>query len=264
MQGVQAIIDHPITLLVIGALVGAFLNYVFLKFQNKTSVLGFTRSVVRVAVSAEDALFGSIRVMLGEQQVRNLFLCTIEVENMSSTDQENVKFKVYTGNDTCLYNVSAVVMDTPYAIPLTDEFTEFLKIPEGQQVSQVQLDRVRHERDYQVVALNRDQKLKFTCLCQKLNDDNDPYVTISTPNKGIRLKEQKQPFEVLNPIFGVPVARARVRAVLLAVPVIFICGLLIDNIWISLSVVLLYGLLALACGSIFYKIERAIRSFVAG
>jgi hypothetical protein len=122
-----------------------------------------------------------------------------------------------------------------------------------------QIDEYNHNREYLIPVLNRRQKLSFTFLCTKPNDDNEPGIFVNTPSKGVRLK---LPFVILNPIFGVPIPVALVRAVGLAVVVVILCGLFVKSIWVASLASMIFGLTGQVFGAILYRGERFVRDLL--
>ena len=81
---------------VFSALFGAFVGFIVTKIANKTARLRYSTGVERIALAADDAIFGSVRVTWGDgNSVRNLYLVTIDVENESTRDFEDVELRVY-------------------------------------------------------------------------------------------------------------------------------------------------------------------------
>lgn len=264
MNELDKIFDNQIFVSVLLLVIGAIVTFVFTKLSSKTGTLRYFVSSNKVGMSADDQVFGSVRLAWQGHEVRNLHLCTIQVENTSSKDYENIQFKVYSGQETILLNQRTEVVDAPYIIPWEENYHARLHVPDGEQATQEQLDEYNHNREYRLPVLNRGQILRFSFLCTNPNDDNEPGVYISTSSKGVRLKRQQLPYLILNPIFGVPIPAAIFRALIISVFVVVATGSWIENIWVAASICMFVGLTGQVFGAIAYKIEKTIKNMVAG
>lgn len=264
MAEIDKILENQLLVSVLLLVLGATITLIFTKFSAKTGTLRYFVTSNKVGISADDQIFGSIRLTWQSHEVRNLYLCTIQVENTSSRDYENIQFKVYSGQETMLLNQRTEVVDTPYIIPWEENYQNRIHVPDGQKATQEQRDEYNHNREYSLSVLNRGQTLRLSYLCTNPNNDNEPGIYISTPSKGVRLKRQKLPYLVLNPIFGVPIPVAIVRALIISVLVVIGTGLWVENIWLAASICMFIGLTGQVFGAIAYKVERFVKNTVAG
>ncbi|MGB8225526.1 MAG: hypothetical protein WCE45_01470, partial [Sedimentisphaerales bacterium] len=254
----------PLVVAAISSVIGAIITIIITNIRNKSGVFGYITFFNRIGLSADDSIFGSVRVNWQGHAVRNLYSYTITVENSTSKDYENIEFKLYSGPETIILNEKAEILNSPYAVLWSDSYKQKMYVAEGQVASALQQEEYNHSREYNVPVFNRGQKICFTYLCTKLNDDFDPGIFISTSAKGIRLKRQKNPFVILKPIFGVPVPIAIVRAFIISVLVVILCGLFVKNIWIASIVSMFVGLTAQTFGAIVYRVEKFIRHTISG
>ncbi|MEQ1575062.1 MAG: hypothetical protein ABMA15_17490 [Vicinamibacterales bacterium] len=126
------VFDNRLTVSIISLLVGAFISAVVTKLHAKTVGFRYSTRSERMALSADDAVFGSVRVSWRDQTVRNLYLVSIEIENASTRDFENVPLKVYTTSETILLNERTAVVGTPYIVKWSDAFAAALAVPPGE------------------------------------------------------------------------------------------------------------------------------------
>lgn len=244
----------------ISAVVGAVIAYVASKLLGKTKRLRFSTNVERLALTADDPIFGSIRVTWGNNQVRNLFMARVEVENCSNHDFENVELKVYTGNETFLFSERSSVVNSPYIIPWTPEYKAILVVPAGGTPTPAQWNTYNHSRDYLVPVFNRGQLLQFSYLCSRPADDLVPGVFVSTQLKGAKLEQHVRAGFVL----GVPLQTVIVRWVILSVFTVVACGFFLHKVWVGSLICMLVGLFAQYLGALMYKAERGIWNLFAG
>ncbi|MFC7048368.1 hypothetical protein [Emcibacter nanhaiensis] len=250
--------------LVVGGLIGSGIQWLFGNISNKTSVLKYIVETNNIGVSTDDKTFGSVRVTWQDNNVRNLYITNFVVENGTSKDFENIKFKIYSGDNTLLLNESAVVVDEPYVIPKEEHYEERLHIPKDHEPNQQQIDEYYHSREYELGVFNRGKRLKFSYLCTNPNDDNPPEVFISTPSKGIRLKQNLVPYLVMKPLFGVSVTSSIIVALLLSAVVVILSGLWIKDVWIVASICMIFGLTGQVFAALFCRIFKFLRDLIAG
>ena len=253
------LIKNPLIVSLISATVAVLLTVLVSKVTHKTAVLRYSVRVDRVGMAADDAIFGSIRITWKEKDVRNLYTATLEVENATTRDYENLELLVYSERETILLNERTRVADSPYAIGWSDKFINAMKAPEGAKPTQAQLNRYNHEREYVVPAFNRGQKVFFTYLCTRPFDDRVPLVWVSTLTPGVKLKYNAHS----NVVLGVPVTITLWRGLIVSVLAVTGCGLFLSNIWIAAIIAMIVGLTVHFIGALEYKVERYLWSVVS-
>lgn len=264
MAELDKILENQIVVSLLLLIIGGMITLIFSKISNKTSIFRYYTSSTKVGVSADDEVFGTVRSTWQGHDMRNLYISTIEVQNTSSKDFENIKFKVYSGEQTLLLNQRTEIVGTPDIIPWDKAYSQRIHIAEGEEATDSQVEEYRHNREYNLPVFNRGQTIRFSYLCTNPNDDDEPGVYISSYSKGIKLKSSTTPYLILNPIFGVPIPVAITRALFISALVVIACGLWIDNIWIASSLSMFVGLTGQIFGAIEYKIERFIINTVSG
>lgn len=253
---------NPLAVSLISLVSGSLLTLLVTNLRNKSGVLGYTVVWNRIGISADDLVHGEVRVHWQNHQLRNLYHYTVEVENLSSTDYDNIELRFYSGDDTIVLTEQTRFVDQPEIIQWSPDFKKRLAIPDGQSPTEQQTNEYNHNREYLVPVLNRRQKLSFTFLCTKPTDDGEPGIFVSTPSKGVRLKRLRLPFVVLNPIFGVPIPVALARAILLALVVVILCGIFLESVWAAALISMIFGLAGQVFGAILYRAERFLRDLL--
>ena len=264
MNAFNTLLENQLALSLILLILGGIITLVFTKIANKTGVFRYYTTSTKIGVSTDDNIFGSVRSTWQGHEMRNLYLCAIEVENTSSRDFENIEFKVYTGSDTLLLNQRTEILDSPNIIKFTNSYNSRLTPADGDEATDAQINEYRHSREYDLPVFNRGQILRFSYLCTNPNDDNESNVYIDTPSKGVKLKRRNTPYLIVSPIFGVPVFAAIGRALIVSFFVIVACSLWIDNIWVASSICMLVGLSGQIFGAILYKVEKFLINIVSG
>lgn len=254
------LLNDNLVIALISLVAGSLLTVLIGKLQGKTSTLRYSCRVDRVAVPANDQVFGAVSVTWQGTAVRNLYTAIVEIENTTSIDFENIPFKVYTGDSTILLGERTAVLDSPYIVNWSDTFRSQLAVTSGATPTQEQWNVFNHSREYTIPVFNRGQKLQFTYLCTCPNTDDAPGIFVSTLYPAVKLRHQHFASFVL----GVPVHVAAPRGLLVAILVVVGCGALLGNSWLAAAIAALVGLFAQILGSLLYKAERWVVRAVSG
>lgn len=255
----STLIDQRFLVPAMAAIAGAVVTFIVAKLRAKTVVFRYSIRTERMAVSADDAVFGSVRVSWRDNPVRNLYLVSVEVENPSTRDFERVPLKVYTGGDTVLLTEQTAVVGTPYIVRWSPEFELSLAVAPGQTATQAQFDRYNSSREYLVPVFNRGQLLELNLLVTRL-DDLQPAVFLSMQYPGARLALQNRSHFLM----GVPVQASLPRGLGVAVAVVILSSLFIRQVWLACLIGVSVGLFAQFIGALVFKGDRWVRRVIAG
>jgi hypothetical protein len=127
-------------------------------------------------------------------------MATVEIENSSNQDFENVVFKIYTAQETNLLTERTFVVNTPDIVHLSAEYKASIAAAADGEPTAAQWFTYYHSREYRVPVFNRGQLLRLEYLCTRPNDDVPPGVFVSTQLKGAKLNYQTR----FNLVLGVP------------------------------------------------------------
>jgi hypothetical protein len=97
MSELDKLLGNQVLVSIILLVIGGGITLFFSKISNKTSVFQYLVSSTKVGISTDDEVFGSVRSTWQGHEMRNLYISTIEIENSSSKDFEDIKFRVYSG-----------------------------------------------------------------------------------------------------------------------------------------------------------------------
>ena len=212
----------------------------------------------RVGVSADDAVFGSVRVTWNGNPVANLYSSTVELVNESMKDFENVVVSAFT-NDTILLTERTEMVGTASIVNWTDGFRKQLKVAPGQTPSPEQSDLHSRRRDYLVPVMNRGQVIRFHFL-NASRTENQPSIWLNIIHKGVKLK-----FRVpQNQIFGVAQSRATLVGAILGFVLVGFIVTFVDSIWIAALSSLIYGFIAQVPGAWVVRAFRWLRDSLGG
>lgn len=227
------------------------------RILNKRSLLTYFVNHVRVGISADDQIFGSVKVTWNETDVQNLYLSTVELTNQSVTDFENIEIRAFS-NDTALLTERTEILDTTRTLEWTREFGETLRVQSGQSPTQEQIDLVRRQRRYLIPIFNRGQTVRLTFL-NSATSQNSPSIWLDVLHKGIRLK-----FRVpQNRIYGVEQPKAALAGAVAGSMIIIAALIFIQTNWIIAVVSFVLGLFAQLPGALLIKAWRWIRDVFA-
>lgn len=260
----DSILQDPIIEKILFLIIGAVVTIIIGKLREKTASFYYTPQTTRIGITADDEIYGSMRVFWRDQEMNNLHLSSIEVENRSFRDFENVKFKVYCEKETEMLTERTGIVDTPYVADHSDDFKDRVKQASAPDSEQSVMDILAHQREYNIPVFNRGQKVIFQYLCTRPNDQESAHIFVDCNTKGVRMKKAKVPSVLVTDLFGTPIYIALVRGLIIVVVVYILCGLLIENVWVSSAIAMLSGLMAQLFGAVWYRAERAVLHAIAG
>lgn len=195
---ISSLFDNKLSIAVLSAASGVVLAALAQHFQNKRSVFSFNVWHSRVGLSADDPVYGSVRVLWNDSAINHLYLSTVEVRNQSLKDYDSVVVRVFS-NDTLLLTQRTSIADTTRIIPFTEEYAQTIAVAEGHQPTDEQVELFRRQRDYYVPTMNRGQLLRFEFL-NAATSNEQPSIWVDILHKGIVCKFKRP----VNMIYGVP------------------------------------------------------------
>jgi hypothetical protein len=249
------VVSNPWVLAAFAAIAGAICSALVMKFLNKSAVFGYWSRIERLALAGSDPIWGAVEVLWQGQPVSNLYVATIEIENKTSRDFDDLELKVFSGQNSILLNEFTSLEDTTRTLGWTDEFSAQLQPDANGDYSEHQRELYRHNRHYKVPVLNRGHRLTVRYLCTENTGSDEPRVYPEIVHKGITLKYQAN----VQSFWGVPVPVAIVRGLILCVMLYLILGVYVSSVWVVSGVMLAAGLFAQALGAIEYRAESWLR-----
>ena len=151
------LLKNPFVIGILSAFLGSGLTIVVQRILAKRGL--FTYSVLhsRIGVSADDEIFGNVRVVWKTTELANLYLSTVELTNESLSDYENVVVRVFTGN-TKLLTEQTEIVGTSWHPERTKDYQDRLAVSPGDSPSDQQWDLYFRQREYLVPTMNRGQR----------------------------------------------------------------------------------------------------------
>ncbi len=248
--------NRPVLGLVSAAL-GVVLTLLTQRILGKRGLFTYYVWHNHVGVSADDAVFGTVRVTWNDNVVANLYSSTVELRNESLKDYENVTVRVFS-NDTALLTERTEIVGTTQFLRWTDEFAKMLAIRPDAAPTADQQQLVATRRDYLIPTMNRGQVVRFTFL-NAPTGDKPPSLWLDILHKGVKLK-----FRVAhNEFMGVQQPTAVLVGTAMGLVFLSIVIWLFDTVWIAATLCFLFGLLVVVPGSLAIKLWRWLRDLLS-
>ncbi len=252
------ILDNQVVLALISGGLGVILTLITQRILGKRGLFTYFVWHNRIGVSADDAVFGIVRVTWNNNPVANLYSSTVELRNESLTDFDNVTVRVFT-NDTVLLTERTEIVGTTRILGWAEEFARSLMVPPGMPPTAAQQGLVASRRDYLVPTMNRGQVVRLTFL-NAASTDKQPSLWLDILHKGVKLK-----FRVAqNQFLGVPQPAAALAGAALGLVVLGIVISFVHTLWIAALLCLVYGLLVLVPGALAIRLWRRLREWLGG
>src|SRR3972149_901514 len=88
-------LDNRLVVVLFSVVAGAIVTLLAQRILNKRGLFTYFVWHNRVGVSADDAVFGTVRVTWNNNPVANLYSSTVELRNESLKDYENISVRVF-------------------------------------------------------------------------------------------------------------------------------------------------------------------------
>lgn len=257
LPDLSQLIDSKALLAALSALGGGLIGNLVAVLRGRVKTLEYTVNHDRMAFSADDAIFGSIRVSWQNHDVTNLFSTRITLENQTGKDFTNLKIKVYTG-DTLLLGERTEIPGTTYTLKWTDEYQKQVYVLPASSPTEQQFYIYNHSREYAIPVLNRGQLAVMTYLTTVPNGNTGPGVWLDMLHEGAKVKYR----QVVPQVHGVPIRLATSVGVVACLAVLVIASLTITEPWAAAAICVVFGLFAQSIGAFLYRGFRFIKALV--
>ncbi len=257
-MNITTLLENRYILGLASSLAGIVLTLITQRVLNKRGLFSYFVRHSRVGVSADDAIFGSVRVTWNGNPVANLYSSAVELVNESLKDYENVVVRAFT-NDTVLLTERTEIAGTTRTLTWTDDFQNQLKVAPNQAPSQSQIDLYSRQRDYLVPTMNRGQVVRIHFL-NAAKTQNQPSIWLDVLHKGVKVQFRVAHAEVL----GIPQPLAALAGVISALVIVGLVISFIQSVWVAAICSLLYGFFAQVPGALLIKLWRSLREVLGG
>ena len=237
---------------------GALLTGVLGYLRGRVRELEYTVSHDRIGLSADDRIFGNVRVTWQGVELTNLYSSTVTIENHTPGHLENIRFKAIT-DKTLLLSQFTQIPGTAYIVKYSPEYEAVLHVSAGAEPSASQLETYRHDREYLIPVLNRGGKavLKFLTTDPTASG---PAVWLDLQHAGLRMVYRaNEPM-----VHGVPVRYAVRVGLVAALATAVAVGVYVPNVWLSVALSMTVGLFAQLVGAGLFKAWRFLWRLAVG
>lgn len=250
--------SNPWIFAAVSGLGGALATIVVQCILNKRGLFIYSVLHNRVGMSAEDVIFGSVKVTWNDEPIANLYISTIELRNESLRDFQDVHVRVWS-TTTSLLTERTEILGTTHFLSWTPEFAKKLEVPHGGNASPSQLNLYYGERDYSVPTMNRGQVIRLTFLNAAKTVDI-PNIWVDVLHPGVRLK-----YRVVHQQFlGVPQPGAALTGTLLGIIIVVpVIVTTVNTPWIISTLSFVYGVTVLLPGVLILKLWQWAKDVLA-
>lgn len=253
--------------LLVGILIfvfGIFVN----KVLSRRGIFKYQVFHNHIGLTANDNIFGNVRVTWNEQEFDALWLSKIELTNTSSKDYKDVEVKLFGGEGTFLLTERTQIANTIDGLEHTDSYKYKTRFNEDatDEEKKAALEFFMLQRHYNVPVFNRNQKITFEVLVNvQKNPQNmgSPYVGVSVQHEGVRTKQIVQAPTVTQ-IWSIPLHEAIWVGLPVSTVLVYLLMAVFGysgwTLWGSFAV----GLLAQLPGIFILKAYRKIADLIKG
>lgn len=169
------------------AVAGSMLTLIVQSLARKRGVFAYQVFHRSVGMSADDAVYGSVRVTWNNNEVSDLFFSVVEVVNESMKDYTDVVVCVHS-NDTIFLTDSAGLHGSVRHISYSDHYKDALAVTSGEQPSEEQYKMYRSRREFVVPSINRGQTIRISLLNVPNDSRQGPSILVDIQHRGIACK----------------------------------------------------------------------------
>ena len=242
---------------VVIALVASIIGAMVVKLMAKRAVFRCSTRTERFARSMDSPAPSIVRVEWRGNPVTDLYMATLEVENTSSKDFENLGVTVYAQDGTRLLEEWSVVVGTPDRVKWSQDFEKQVMMEPAdspaQKEQKLQLWQTR--REYLVPVLNRRQLLRLHFLCTPAQGGPIPVVLPNVSAPGVRMIYKTYQ----NFILRVPTELTFFPGIITSLLLVFAVITYLDNVVLVAAVSVLVGWLTLSIGAIVCRVYWWLR-----
>ncbi len=185
-MNLELLINSKLFIAIVSALCGIIGALIVQKILNRRSLFTYYVFHNRIGLSAEDKIYGSVKVTWNNNPVANLYLSTVELINESAKDFESIVARIYT-NDTMLLTERTEITGTTRIVKYTEDYKKKIAVKHGTLPNDDQYKLYRSQRDYNIPTMNRGQKIRFMYL-NAAKDEKSPTIWLEVVQKGIKCK----------------------------------------------------------------------------
>lgn len=162
-MNLELLFNNKLLIAIVSTLCGIIGALIIQKIINRRSLFTYNVFYNRIWQSAEDEIYGSVKVTWNNNPVANLYLSTVELINESAKDFESIIVRIHT-NDTILLTERTEIIGTTRIVEYTEDYKNKIFVQKGNQPDDNQVNLYYSQRDYIIPTMNRGQKIRFEYL----------------------------------------------------------------------------------------------------
>ena len=255
---IEEILNKKLILLIAAALFGSISTIIAKGWLNRRALFTYSVFHSQIGSSAEDAIYGSVKITWNNNPVAHLYLSTVELTNQSTKDFESITVRVFTYNTLLLVEKTEVV-GTTRVLEYTEDYKRQIKVVTGGQPTESQFDLYGHQREYIVPTINRGQTVRFEFL-NAPGSNEQPSIWLDILEKGVKLKFTPPQGQFA----GVPQPTAALVGTLVGLILVALMLIYVSNPLTAAILSYLIGLLVLLPGAFAIKGYQKIRNWFVG
>lgn len=220
------------------AVVSAAAAHFWGRYLNRMATFRWSAHHLPIALAADTPKFGKIDVTWNGEAVKNVTLCSIEVENESSRDFENVNVKFVYSEGSRFLGYEGHLTGVSQRLPWTTHFQEVAQrfVTAGQEATDADHQYLETNRELVVPVFNRGAKFEITFLMHP-PPSGYPYISVYCDHAGVRTVER--PRQEL--FLGVPRYYAERWGLVAGVLLVVLIGRYVPVWWAALGLSFVAG-----------------------
>lgn len=256
-MNIPELLETKLTIAILSGVGGITVALITQWFLNKRAVFRYNVIHNRVGLSADDDIYGSVRVTWNDTVLNHLFLSTVKIANESMKDFDSVIVRIFS-SDTQLLTEFTAMEGTTRNINYTEEYSNRIRVTNGGEPTKDQFALYWRQRDYIVPTMNRGQVLRFEFLNSPTADA--PSIWVDILHKGVTCKFKKP----VNQIFGVSQPRAAFVGTVICLVAVGWVVTSVSSIKVAAFISFFLGWLVLIPGALLILVARKVRDALAG
>jgi hypothetical protein len=164
-------------------LLGGFVTHIWAKYRARITTLRYNVWHYPLGFSADDPVFGSVKLSYNDTPVKNLFMSTVTLANDSTRDLSEIDLNIVADADSVILVSHGRNQASLNDLQFTDKFSEALR--DANQTKN--WTAVARRRDYSVPVLNRGDTITFGLLITNPKGAQ-PHLTVACDEAGVRLR----------------------------------------------------------------------------
>lgn len=172
-------------------IVGIIIKHLWDRFIRRTTLLKYTIWHQYLGGSSEDPLFGSVKVLYNDANVKSLYTSMITLRNESSRDLTNIEINITSDSASPILISYASKKGSLNSLNFTDSYNQLLQ-SDKLEMAPLKFGR----RDYAIPVLNRGQEVDVLLLTTNL-EGKQPQLSVGCDYPGVRMRLRKQPPQAL-------------------------------------------------------------------